>query len=238
VCADVPRPRLWDFPEPLSRSLDARPRPLEAGQCPRRIDEHRTSMLGITRALLFRGERLEARAGIEPAHRAFAELGLTTWLPRLTCRQNLRTGTERKLLAARQSQRQGQISDRHRRAIRSAESPRRQQLHEIDLRCSLRGDDAREYRHREEDLAGGPAVLQMLPGCFRQKQALYARIGRSRDREGKCDHRQHVEHGVCEMFRSTTIVSPSPPRHAPARTREGSYLHFRLSDSASDRVQF
>lgn len=26
--------------------------------------------------------RLEARAGIEPAHRAFAELGLTTWLPR------------------------------------------------------------------------------------------------------------------------------------------------------------
>ena len=27
---------------------------------------------------------LEARAGIEPAHRAFAELGLTTWLPRLT----------------------------------------------------------------------------------------------------------------------------------------------------------
>ena len=26
--------------------------------------------------------RLEARAGIEPAHRAFAEPGLTTWLPR------------------------------------------------------------------------------------------------------------------------------------------------------------
>ena len=31
---------------------------------------------------VFRGEKLEARAGIEPAHRAFAELGLTTWLPR------------------------------------------------------------------------------------------------------------------------------------------------------------
>ena len=29
---------------------------------------------------------LEARAGIEPAHRAFAELGLTTWLPRQTSR--------------------------------------------------------------------------------------------------------------------------------------------------------
>jgi len=30
---------------------------------------------------------LEARAGIEPAHRAFAELGLTTWLPRQTLRK-------------------------------------------------------------------------------------------------------------------------------------------------------
>ena len=29
-------------------------------------------------------ESLEARAGIEPAHRAFAELGLTTWQPRQT----------------------------------------------------------------------------------------------------------------------------------------------------------
>ena len=28
------------------------------------------------------GENLEARGGIEPPHRAFAELGLTTWLPR------------------------------------------------------------------------------------------------------------------------------------------------------------
>jgi|GEM_PF-4799273 hypothetical protein len=26
---------------------------------------------------------MEARVGIEPTHRAFAELGLTTWLPRL-----------------------------------------------------------------------------------------------------------------------------------------------------------
>ena len=31
---------------------------------------------------------MEARAGIEPAHRAFAELGLTTWLPRLNLRAN------------------------------------------------------------------------------------------------------------------------------------------------------
>ena len=29
--------------------------------------------------------RLEARAGIEPAHRGFADLGLTTWLPRHHC---------------------------------------------------------------------------------------------------------------------------------------------------------
>jgi hypothetical protein len=27
---------------------------------------------------------LEARVGIEPTHRGFADLGLTTWLPRLT----------------------------------------------------------------------------------------------------------------------------------------------------------
>ena len=32
-------------------------------------------------------ENLEARAGIEPAHRAFAELGLTTWLPRPNSRR-------------------------------------------------------------------------------------------------------------------------------------------------------
>jgi hypothetical protein len=28
-------------------------------------------------------ERLEARAGIEPAHKGFADLSLTTWVPRL-----------------------------------------------------------------------------------------------------------------------------------------------------------
>ena len=45
--------------------------------------------LSLTVALPVRGSlsptrgKLEARAGIEPAHRAFAELGLTTWLPRL-----------------------------------------------------------------------------------------------------------------------------------------------------------
>jgi hypothetical protein len=27
---------------------------------------------------------LEARVGIEPTHRGFADLGLTTWLPRLS----------------------------------------------------------------------------------------------------------------------------------------------------------
>ena len=29
------------------------------------------------------GEMLEARAGIEPAHKGFADLSLTTWVPRL-----------------------------------------------------------------------------------------------------------------------------------------------------------
>jgi hypothetical protein len=27
---------------------------------------------------------MEARAGIEPAHKGFADLSLTTWVPRLT----------------------------------------------------------------------------------------------------------------------------------------------------------
>src|ERR1035438_8608362 len=31
----------------------------------------------------FCGEKLEARAGIEPAHKGFADLSLTTWVPRL-----------------------------------------------------------------------------------------------------------------------------------------------------------
>jgi hypothetical protein len=31
----------------------------------------------------FIGEELEARAGIEPAHKGFADLSLTTWVPRL-----------------------------------------------------------------------------------------------------------------------------------------------------------
>jgi hypothetical protein len=31
----------------------------------------------------FIGDELEARAGIEPAHKGFADLSLTTWVPRL-----------------------------------------------------------------------------------------------------------------------------------------------------------
>ena len=31
----------------------------------------------------FTRESLEARAGIEPAHKGFADLSLTTWVPRL-----------------------------------------------------------------------------------------------------------------------------------------------------------
>ena len=34
------------------------------------------------RSKLFSG-KLEARAGIEPAHKGFADLSLTTWVPRL-----------------------------------------------------------------------------------------------------------------------------------------------------------
>ena len=33
--------------------------------------------------MLRRQLELEARVGIEPTHRGFADLGLTTWLPRL-----------------------------------------------------------------------------------------------------------------------------------------------------------
>jgi hypothetical protein len=36
--------------------------------------------LSIQRKLL---KKLEARAGIEPAHKGFADLSLTTWVPRL-----------------------------------------------------------------------------------------------------------------------------------------------------------
>jgi len=31
---------------------------------------------------LFHVQKLEARAGIEPAHKGFADLSLTTWVPR------------------------------------------------------------------------------------------------------------------------------------------------------------
>jgi hypothetical protein len=39
---------------------------------------------GERNSLLHIRRKLEARAGIEPAHRGFADLGLTTWLPRRT----------------------------------------------------------------------------------------------------------------------------------------------------------
>ena len=66
---------------------------------------------------------LEARAGIEPAHRAFAELGLTTWLPRhltgnyltisnlsSTNASTLSVVVGGKLLGVRPSQLQGKIT--------------------------------------------------------------------------------------------------------------------------------
>src|SRR4051794_37538597 len=49
---------------------------------------HRRKETTLSRAAPAAIERvlLEARAGIEPAHRGFADLGLTTWLPRRTSR--------------------------------------------------------------------------------------------------------------------------------------------------------
>ena len=38
-------------------------------------------LLSAARSELLKG--LEARAGIEPAHKGFADLSLTTWVPRL-----------------------------------------------------------------------------------------------------------------------------------------------------------
>ena len=33
---------------------------------------------------------LEARVGIEPTHKGFADLSLTTWVPRLECQTQLK----------------------------------------------------------------------------------------------------------------------------------------------------
>ena len=40
-------------------------------------------MVKFTNLVQFKQESLEARAGIEPAHKGFADLSLTTWVPRL-----------------------------------------------------------------------------------------------------------------------------------------------------------
>ena len=38
-------------------------------------------------------KKLEARAGIEPAHKGFADLSLTTWVPRLVPDRSIPNGT-------------------------------------------------------------------------------------------------------------------------------------------------
>ena len=47
-----------------------------------RIDVTRRIARGLRKILVWR-KNLEARAGIEPAHKGFADLSLTTWVPRL-----------------------------------------------------------------------------------------------------------------------------------------------------------
>ena len=37
----------------------------------------------IHESSIFIGEKLEARVGIEPTYKGFADLSLTTWVPRL-----------------------------------------------------------------------------------------------------------------------------------------------------------
>ena len=48
---------------------------------PTKVPTAAFSPLLVMQAKLLRG--LEARAGIEPAHKGFADLSLTTWVPRL-----------------------------------------------------------------------------------------------------------------------------------------------------------
>ena len=52
--------------------------PYVARYSPRYIEPE--ALLPCIRKLL---KELEARAGIEPAHKGFADLSLTTWVPRL-----------------------------------------------------------------------------------------------------------------------------------------------------------
>ena len=54
---------------------------MKAREVPTKLPTVTTSLQPERMAKLFRG--LEARAGIEPAHKGFADLSLTTWVPRL-----------------------------------------------------------------------------------------------------------------------------------------------------------
>ena len=62
---------------------------------------------GTPNSMLQSRMKLEARAGIEPAHRGFADLGLTTWQPRLEqgrarCRKkNRAASTEIRVMSSR-----------------------------------------------------------------------------------------------------------------------------------------
>src|SRR5438045_9334722 len=58
-------------------SIQANFSPSSTNENEDRSHTYATWFIGFTR------ERLEARAGIEPAHKGFADLSLTTWVPRL-----------------------------------------------------------------------------------------------------------------------------------------------------------
>ena len=55
-----------------------------------------TAAIALAQENLIRNRSLEARAGIEPAHKGFADLSLTTWVPRLgrASRSNLMIATK------------------------------------------------------------------------------------------------------------------------------------------------
>ena len=44
---------------------------------------------GLSRFGAKRQNNLEARVGIEPTHKGFADLSLTTWVPRLACQTHV-----------------------------------------------------------------------------------------------------------------------------------------------------
>jgi hypothetical protein len=79
-----PKPRRWRRGVPLKPPrIDCRPQVRRGRLAPSgNRDVARPTRSEISYDPTRPGGDLEARAGIEPAHRGFADLGLTTWLPR------------------------------------------------------------------------------------------------------------------------------------------------------------